>query len=164
MEDIHFLKMTEADLSKVLDIYNGYVLNSTATFHTQALSTEEMREIVFFAEDRYGTFLIKRGEEICGYVLLCPFKKREAYNRTAEVTVYLKENLVGRGIGSLAIDYIEAFAKVKGIQELIAIICGENTSSIKTFEKKGYIQCAHYYRVGCKFGRLLDVVSYQKHL
>jgi L-amino acid N-acyltransferase YncA len=46
----------------------------------------------------------------------------------------------------------------------VASISAENTSSIRLSQQMGYEQCAHYKQVGEKFGRLVDVVEYQKIL
>lgn len=155
-------ELREEHLQTVLDIYNDYVTNTTATFHTGELSLAEMREIVFFDSDRYKAFVIMETGSICGYVILTQFKKREAYNGTAEITVYLRHDCIGQGYGSLAVQFIEKLAKEKGYHALLAGICGENSKSIKLFERNGYIKCAHYKEVGRKFGRLLDVVYYEK--
>lgn len=165
MNEVVFEEIREEHLPQVLDIYTYYVLNTTATFHTQPLSAAEMRELVFFERPPYQTFVIldspqERG--ISGYVILTQYKKREAYNQTAEVTVYLKPDCIGRGLGSLALRHIEKYARERGIHALVATICGENAKSIHLFTRNGYFQCAHYREVGRKFGQLLDSVAYQK--
>jgi L-amino acid N-acyltransferase YncA len=164
MDDLRFEEMQEKYLPEVLEIYNYYVVNTTATFHAKPLSLDEMRELVFFENPKYKTFVMIENTHICGYVLLTQHKKREAYDGTAEVTVYLKPNSIGKGLGSLAIKYMEEVAKQHQIHVLVATICGENTRSIKLFDKNGYAKCAHYREVGEKFGQLLDVVAYQKIL
>jgi phosphinothricin acetyltransferase len=162
MSAYRFEEMSEVYLSGVLEIYNHYVLHSTATFHMHLLAVDEMREIVFFHNPKYQTFVILKNNDLQGYVLLTQYKKREAFDGTAEVTIYLKPDCTEKGIGSLALKYIEAVAKRVGIHTLIAIICGENSQSIRLFEKNGYFKCAHYKEVGRKFDRLLDIVDYQK--
>jgi phosphinothricin acetyltransferase len=141
-----------------------YVLNTTATFHARTLSKNEMQELVCFDNSKYKTFVMIEQGEVRGYVIMSPYKKREAYNDTAEVAVYLKHDKLGRGLGSLAVNYIEDYARSQSIHALIATICGENIRSIRAFEKNGYEKCAHYKEVGQKFGKLLDVVAYQKIL
>ena len=83
---------------------------------------------------------------------------------SAEITVYLKPGDTGKGIGTQAVRHIEAIAKTRAIHSLIAVICGENTQSIRLFEQNGYHQCARYREIGQKFGRMLDVCCYQKIL
>jgi L-amino acid N-acyltransferase YncA len=164
MGNYHCREMEERYLDAVHQIYTYYVLNTTATFHARPLTREEMREIVFFNSERYKTFVICAGDELCGYVLLTQHKKREAYDGTAEVTVYLQPELIGQGLGSMALRHIEAYARDQRLHVLVATITGENEKSIGLFAKNGYTQCAHYREVGQKFGRLLDVVAYQKIL
>jgi phosphinothricin acetyltransferase len=154
--------MEEKYLDEVLKIYTHYILNTTATFHAYPLTREEMKEIVFFDNEKYKTFVIGKENEVCGYVLITQHKTREAYDGTAEVTVYLQPAFIGRGIGTTAIRYIEEYAKKHELHVLVATICGDNEASIRLFAKNGYIKCAHYKEVGQKFGQLLDIVGYQK--
>jgi L-amino acid N-acyltransferase YncA len=162
MNSIQFGELKDADIRAVLEIYNYYVLNTTVTFHSHALTESEMRKIVFFDLPKYRTFAIWDENGICGYVILTRFKEREAYDGTAEVTVYLKQGFTGKGIGTLALRYIEGYAKTRDIHVLIASIAGNNEASIRLFLKNGYTECAHYREVGMKFGKLLDVVACQK--
>ncbi|MBP2652157.1 MAG: bar 1 [Firmicutes bacterium] len=162
MGNYYFEEMNEAYLDEVLQIYTHYVLTSTATFHSQPLTKEDMRKIVFFDNPKYKTYVIRQEHTICGYVLITQHKKREAYDTTAEVTIYLKSDFVKLGIGSLALGHIEAYAKTQGIHALVATICWSNTGSIRLVEKHGYSKCAHYKEVGKKFGKYLDLVAYQK--
>lgn len=157
-----FQKMEEQYLSEVRDIYNFYVRNSTATFQIEELTLSQMRELVFFNDPKYQAYVIMADEVLCGYVILTQFKKREAYDETAELTIYLKQEYTGRGIGSRAVSFIEKVAAERNIHVLIASISGENTSSISLFEKQGYIKCGHFKEAGRKFGRRIDVVYYQK--
>ena len=64
----------------------------------------------------------------------------------------------------MTLKMMEQVARSNGIKVLIGIISGENQPSIRLFEKCGYEKCGHYRQVGEKFGRLLDVVSYEKIL
>lgn len=162
MENYYFTEMKEQHLADVLAIYTHYVLNTSASFHTKVPSQKEMRDIVFFSAQKYKTFVILSDDTLCGYVLITQHKKREAYDTTAEVTVYLHPNYAGKGLGSKAIEYIEKFAKTKDLHVLVATICGQNEASIRLFEKNGYQKCAHYKEVGQKFGQFLDIVAYQK--
>jgi phosphinothricin acetyltransferase len=99
-----------------------------------------------------------------GYVILTQYKVREAYKRTAEVTIYLKSDCIGKGLGSQAIEYIENYSKSLNLHVLIATICGENSKSINLFAHSNYVKCAHFKEVGTKFNQVLDIVSYQKIL
>ncbi len=164
MTEVKFVEITENYLPKVREIYNYYIQNSTATFHIQPLTLGEMRQLVFYNDPRFKTFVIFDHDQLCGYCILARYREREAYSITAGATLYLKPGFTGKGIGSEALRFLEKLARQKGFHSLIGGICGENTASIKLFEKNGYTKCAHYKEVGKKFGRLLDVVHFQKLL
>ena len=58
----------------------------------------------------------------------------------------------------------EKVAISKQIKVIVASISGENTASMKLFERRGYDKCAHYKEVAEQFDRLLDIVDYEKIL
>ena len=154
----------EEHLAEIRHIYNYYVLNTTATWHTTAMKADEISRLVTSDNKRYKTFVVSDANGVCGYVSIREFKPREAYSDTAEIGIYFKEECCGKGLGRKALQYLEEYAKSAGIHVLIATISGENTGSIRLFEKYGYIKCAHFREVGHKFGRRLDAVAYQKIL
>lgn len=154
----------EEFLPELTAIYNYYVLNTTVTFHAKEISISGMREILFDEDPRFSSYTIFEGDELCGYCILSHFKKREAYDSTAEVTVYLKTGYERRGIGTFAVRRLEEAAAQNGFHSLLAVICEENKGSIGLFSSLGYEKCAHYREVGTKFGRFLDVVCLQKIL
>lgn len=160
--NIKLIDLKESDLKTVKEIYDYYIVNSTATFHTDLITIEELESIIPIAHPKYKSFLIDYEGETCGYCYISQYKKRQAYDRTAEITIYLKPNFSGKGIGKEAMRLLETIAKDNGISVLIGIISGDNQVSIGLFEKCGYEKCAHFKQVGEKFNQLLDVVAYQK--
>jgi phosphinothricin acetyltransferase len=159
---VKYFDLKEADFPIVKEIYDYYVLNSTATFHKEKVSIQELKESILIFHPKYKSFLISYDGVICGFCYISQFKKRQAYDRTAEITIYLKPEFFGKGIGSKTIKMLEKKACESGIKVLIGIITGENQPSIKLFEKCGFEKCGHYKEVGEKFDKILDVVSYQK--
>ena len=162
MENISFRPYKETDLQELLEIYSYYILNSTATCTISPISLDQMRQIVTPESSRYKTFVILYDGEICGYCLFTRFKTREAYDISGEVTIYLKQGYLGKGIGSKAIELIEKEAKLAQIHALIALVSSENNSSKRLFEKNGYIKCAEFKEVALKFGRMFGLVCFQK--
>ena len=163
-ENITFKDMTGEYVDAAAALYNRYVLETTATFHTEPLSASDMRGLLFFDNSSFRSFAILDGGVFCGYLILSAYKCRDAYNTTAEVTVYLDGTRTGRGIGTLALRHAQTYAEAEGFHALLGIICGENAPSIRLFEKNGYERCGLLKEVGVKFGRRLDVVIYEKIL
>ena len=161
---VEFSPVKETDLSAILAIYNHYILNSTATFHSEKLSEKDLREFLFLSHPRYPSFLITENGEMIGYCFLTQYKKRQAYDRSAELSIYLKQGYTGKGIGLAALSHLEAAAKEAGIHVLVGTICGENQASIRLMEKAGFSKCAHLKNIGEKFEKVLDVVMYEKEI
>lgn len=161
---VTFSEIRESDLPLVKEIYDWYIANSTATFHTEPIRIDQLREFLYIDHALYKSYLIRDNDEVVGYCFLTYYKKRQAYDRTAEVTIYLKHDHCKKGLGRIALEMLEAQAKKLGIKNLLGIITGDNTGSIALFEKLGYFKCAHFRNVGEKFGRILDVVGYQKEI
>lgn len=162
--DIKFIPFTEDYIEAARDIYNYYVRNTTATFHTEDISYDEMKGILFHPDKRYKTFGIFCEEKLIGYILTVPFKNRGAFRRSGEVTIYLSPQSGGKGIGTKALNFIEEESRKSEIKVLLAVISGENQQSKVLFQKCGYEKCAHFKGVGEKFGRVLDLVCFQKEL
>lgn len=161
---VEFPPVEEGDLPAIKEIYDHYILNSTATFHSRPIPVTELKEILGISLRKYPAFTIRAGGRIIGYCFLARYKNREAYDRTAELSVYLKPEFTGRGIGLLALNRLEEAAGKSGIRVLIGTLCGENRASIRLMESAGYTRAAHLRNVGEKFGNVLDVVIYQKEI
>lgn len=162
--DIQFREMTDEDLSEVKVIYDWYVKNSTATFHTEPIGVDELNEFIYINHSLYKSYMIEIGNKTAGYCFLTNYKKRQAYDRTAEVTIYLAPEHRKNGIGKTALAHLEMKAKEHGLKNLIGIITGDNGASIALFERSGFSKCAHFKNVGEKFNKILDVVAFQKEI
>lgn len=162
---INFLPVEEKHVEAIKDIYNHYVLNTTVTFHSELLDNDEMRGILFFKNKRFVSYaIVDSSSSVIGYVILGYYKPRQAYDYTAEVTIYLHPDKTGNGIGNQAMNFIEKIAREREFHALLGVICSENEASIKLFRKFGYWECANFKEVGQKYNRLLDVVVYEKIL
>ena len=158
------MDIREEDLGIVKDIYDYYIENTTATYYTNKVSIEELKGFIPVQHKKYKSFLIKVDKECCGFCYISHYNKRPAYDRTAEVTLYLRPEYTGKGIGKLALDHLESVAKQHGISVLIGIISEDNIHSQKAFQNSGYEKCGHLREVGEKFNKILDVVFYSKIL
>jgi len=162
--NIEFKPITTKNISQALTIYNWYVLNSTATFHLDTVTNEELKKMVSVGHSKYQSHLILFDGQVCGFCYLSQFRYKEAYDKSAEITLYLDKDFSGKGIGKSTISYLENIAKENDINNLIAVITANNSASIALFEKNDYLKVGHLKNIGEKFGKTLDVVSYQKEI
>lgn len=164
MIDIEFQEITENDYDFILKVYNYYIENSTATFHTKKVGVNELKKTLPYRQSLYTTYIILYKNVPCGYCYINYWKPRQAYKISAEISLYIMPKFQGKGIGSETISFLEKGAKQKGIKNLLGVITEENTSSVALFSKLGYHKVSHLKNIGEKFGRLLDVVTYQKEI
>jgi phosphinothricin acetyltransferase len=161
---IEFDELTERDFEFIKEIYDYYIEHSTATYYTEKISIEELKRFIPCQDEKYKSYMINVENECFGFCYFSRYKQRQAYDRTAEISIYLKPGCTGLGIGNITLPYLEMVAGKNGISVLIGIISGDNVNSIKLFERNGYERCGHFKQIGEKFNQVLDVVSYQKIL
>lgn len=73
-----------------------------------------------------------------------------------------RHDAVGRGFGSIRYEELCPRLADKGFHALIGGIALPNAASIRLHEKFGFRQVAQFPEVGFKFGRWIDVGSWQR--
>lgn len=159
---VNFKPMRTSDLQEVKQIYDWYILNTLYTFHSERIRIEQLKEFIYTNHPVYKSFMIYFFDDLAGYCFLTNYKKRQAYNCTAELSIYLKPEFCGLGIGGAALRQLEISAKEVGLQNIIAMISWANKSSIALFRNSGYSKCAHFKNMGEKFNKSLDLLAFQK--
>lgn len=159
-----FRPLAAGDMADVARIYNHYVTHTTVSFHIAPRTKGEMTAMLLHRGEPFGAYaLIEEGKWI-GYCALVPFSGREAYAVTAELSLYLEPEARRKGYGQAMLDFLENEAANKGFVSLMARVTAENTASVGLFDKNGYKRAGYFEKVGCKFGKLLDVIAFQKVL
>lgn len=161
---IKFQLARKGDLPVIAEIYNYYSLHTTATFHDGDITPAELSRDFPPGDPVYRAYLILDDEDVLGYCGIRRYKNVRAYDRTAEISIYLKPEYTGRGIGKIALSFLEDHARRAGIRVILGTATGENRASTRLFEAAEYSRCAHLRNVGEVAGKVLDVVMYQKEL
>ncbi|MFN7338365.1 MAG: GNAT family N-acetyltransferase, partial [bacterium] len=86
------------------------------------------------------------------------FYGRVAYQKTAEVSLYISPDYQGRGIGKLLVEYALNCCPKLGISNLICIIFAHNQASIRLFEKFGFQRWGYLPQIAALDDFLADVV------
>ena len=159
-----FVPATGADLPAIKEIYDHYILSTTATFHEAPVPVDGLPAYVPVGDPRHPSLVVRSGGAVVGFCACSPYKRRSAYDRTAELSVYLRPGWTGRGLGTAALARLEDAAAAAGLRVLIGTVCAENDAGIELMERSGYARCGCLRGVGEKFGRVLDVVIFQKEL
>lgn len=148
------------DCTAIANIYNEYVLNSTATFETEVVTIEEMYRRIDAISCNYPYFVYEENGNVVGYCYAHAWKERAAYSKTLETTIYVENDSQGKGIGLKLLKHLIEECRTLGYEVLVACITAENTTSCDFHRKMGFKQVSLFEKVGIKFGRHLDVVDY----
>jgi phosphinothricin acetyltransferase len=90
-----------ADLPRLTEIYNHYVINTPVTFDLEPYTVE--RRAAWFEQfaltGRHRLVVAEEEELVLGYAGTTRFRPKAAYDTTVETTVYSCHEAVGKGIG-----------------------------------------------------------------
>jgi phosphinothricin acetyltransferase len=145
------------DAAQVAEIYNYYIKNTHQTFETEPLSADDMRARIIEFSANYPYVVAEEDGKIYGYAYATQFKMRQAYEFSAEVSIYVKADEKQKGIGSQLYDQLFAELRQTDIHALVAGISLPNDGSVRFHEKLGFEKVAHFKEVGYKLGRWVDV-------
>ena len=166
MTDLLVRDASEADLPRINEIYNHYVLTSPATFDIEPITAQQRRAWFarFATSGRHRLFVAEERGNVLGYADSHQFRDRKAYDTTVETTVYCAPEATGRGIGRLL--YAALFDALRG-EDLRTAVAGmtlPNAGSAALHERFGFTLAGVMHDVGRKFDRYWDVAWYEKRL
>ena len=149
--------VTPADCNAICDIYNYYIRNSTISFEEQAVSVPEMEKRIREVTAYYPWFVWEDAGEILGYAYANKWKERTAYRFSAELSIYIKHGLEGKGMGTVLIARLLEELKKTDIHFLLSGITLPNDRSVALHEKFGFTKAAQFHEIGYKHDKWLDV-------
>ena len=112
-------------------------------------------------------YLVAEGGDgaVLGYAYASAYRPRAAYRNTAEHSVYVRHDLVGRGVGRLLLAALLARCEALGVRQMVAVVGDSaNLGSVRLHEAFGFRRIGTLSAVGRKHGRWLDTVLLQRAL
>jgi len=159
VRDLSIRPAARADLPRLTEIYNHYVVNTPVTFDIEPY-TVERRETWFSqfgATGRYRLFVAEERGMVIGYAGTTRFRPKAAYETTVETTIYCAPEAVGKGIGGRL--YTVLFDSLSGedIRRFVAGYTLPNPASAALHARFGFKPVGVFTENGRKFGRYWDV-------
>jgi phosphinothricin acetyltransferase len=151
----------EKDAGAICSIYNYYISNTYFTFEEDILSRHIIKERIWQVTKHFPWLVCEIDGEIVGYAYATSWKARSAYRFTAESTVYLKHDFVGKGVGTQLYQNLIEQLRKSGFHCILATISLPNDASIGFHRKFGFTETGIIREVGLKFNRRIDVGIYQ---
>src|SRR5579864_3913562 len=174
MSEVIIRPAVRADLPRVTEIYNHYVVHSAITFDVEPYTVE--RRAAWFEQfapaGRYRLLVAEQRAEdaagesgrVIGYAGTTRFRPKAAYDTTVETTIYCAPEAKSKGLGRRL--YAELFAAIAGedINRIVAGYALPNPASAALHARFGFKQIGMFTQVGRKFGRYWDVVWSERPL
>jgi phosphinothricin acetyltransferase len=151
---------TEADLQRILDIYNDAILTTTATWDEAPWTMERRREWWkdHAADPTTPVLVADCAGEVAGFSYLSWYRPKSGYRFTREDTVYVDPLFHGQGLGRALLGALMDEARRLGMHAVIASIEASNEASIALHRSFGFEMVGTEREVGFKFNRWLDSV------
>ena len=168
MADFKVRDAVAADLPPIVDLHNAWIPTRTITW-TEELDTLEQRTVWFERQRRLSLPVLVADDagNILGFTCYEHFRgegKWPGYRATAELSIHVREDAWGRGVGRALIEELIERARDAGIHVLVAAIDSQNEASLHFHQRLGFVEVARMPETGQKFGRWLDLVLMQRIL
>jgi phosphinothricin acetyltransferase len=150
------------DLDSITEIYNEAIIKTIATFDTEPKTYEDQKKWFDDHESKNPILVAELNGVIVGWASLSKWSDRCAYSDTAEISLYVREEYQGKGIGRRLIETIIKEGEKTGLHTIIARITEGNEPSLHLHRSVGFTHIGIMKEVGKKFGKRQDVHLMQK--
>ena len=157
---------TPVDLPAIQSIYAHHVLHGLASYEEVPPDVDEMRRRFAEVTQRGLPYLVAvSGGTVVGYGYCTLFRTRSAYRFVLEDSVYVRDGMLGKGIGRALLTVLIDQCTVLGYRQMIAVIGDSgNAGSIGLHASLGFLRSGNLRSTGFKFGRWVDTVLMQRPL
>ncbi len=140
------------------EIYNHYIQHTATTFETRPMTVAQRRE--WFDLHTGGPYQLwvvapEEGPAI-GWAESGRYRPRPAYNSTIEVSVYLRPEAVGQGLGGRLYRALFDSIAREPLHRAIAVIALPNAASVAFHTRWGFREAGRLPEVGWKLGQYWD--------
>lgn len=159
------------DAAALLAIYAPYVEQTAITFEYEVPSLEEFQGRIAHTLRRYPYLVAEENGEILGYAYTGPFGKRAAYSWAVETSIYLRQEIRGKGLGKRLYQALEDVSCAQHVQSLYACIAYPDAddahlsgNSVAFHAHLGYTTVGRFPHCGYKFGTWYNMTWMEKTL
>lgn len=161
------------DAPALLEIYRPYVEATAISFETSTPTPGEFEWRIRTTLQKYPWLVaLDEDESPVGYAYASAFKGRAAYDWSVETSIYLRQDIRGRGLGRLLYEALERELARMGIRNLNACIaCTDRpddpyltNGSVRFHERMGYRTVGTFHDCGFKLGRWYSMLWMEKML
>lgn len=152
----------ESDLPELLAIYNYEVLNGVATLDLHEKTLEDRQKWFLAHTGSHRIIVAEIDGKAVGYASLSPYREKEAYKSTVELSIYVDVDFRQRGIAkALMGEILEIARNDKSLHNVVSVITSGNEASEKLHKDFGFTYCGTLREVGFKHGEYRDIDNFE---
>ena len=172
MEDLTIRNAVTEDAEALLQIYAPYVCETAISLEYEAQSLKEFSDRIKNISSRFPYLVLCKNDIPIGYAYASTFHARAAYDRSVELSIYIKSDCRGNGYGKVLYQKLEEELKNRGFAVMYACITASSrnpdkyltSASILFHEKLGFENAGYFKNCAQKFGLWYNMVYMQKNL
>ncbi len=153
-----------SDAEVLVKIYNPYIKETTVTYEYEEISAEEFRARMEAVMPRYPYIVAEEKGEVLGYAYGSPYHVRAAYQWDCDLSVYVRKDARGKGIGKVLFSKLLDILTKQGYVNAYSFIDSPNPMSEAIHKKFGFAEIGCLHKAGFKFGRWLDMKLWGKRI
>lgn len=154
----------QTDLESILSIYNQGIEDRIATLEVEPKDMDYMTKWFENHNGRYRAFVAQVDGEVVGWGSLQPYSHRCAYAGVAELSVYIRRDSRGKGVGQKLLAALEDFAKANDFHKLVLGTFPFNQNGQGLYKKMGFREVGTFKNQGKIDGKWVDVMWMEKLL
>lgn len=162
---INIRQAEKKDVSRILEIVNYEILNSTVVYDYKERTYEQQLEW-FEQKQIHGMPIIVAEDKnrVIGFGTYGIFRPWAAYKFSVEHSIYVDKDSRAHGIGKRLLTKLIEMAKENGFHTMIAGVDCSNERSVGFHKKFGFEEIGTFKEVGYKFDKWLDLKFLQLFL
>lgn len=161
--DVVVVRLAESsDAAEVAAIVNHYIAHSTSNFRTEPQTAAEWEHDIAEYGSRYPWLAAEYEGAIVGLAYAKPWNARQAYDWTAEATVYVAAGRRGRRVGSTLYRELLKRLESQGFRSVMAQVASPNAGSEALHAAFGFELVGTIKDAGYKHGEWRDVGLWQR--
>ena len=162
MSELQIRRAVIDDVQECLIIYNYEVEHGVATLDLEPRTLEEWHEWYNAHSDEHHPIIVGTIDSVVvGYASLSPYRTKDAFKSTVELSIYIHQEYRGKGVASKLMAHILEHAKeTETLHTVVSVITAGNAASTALHERFGFTYCGLTPQVGFKHGKYQDTETY----
>lgn len=155
---------TPGDSEALRAVYAPYVEGTAVSFEYEVPGADEFRRRVEEVLAFYPYLVAERAGEVVGFAYAHRHAERAAFDWNAELSVYLRADACGRGLGRRLYTTLMTLVQEQGVRNVYGLVRSPNPASERLHESLGFSLAGTWHRTGYKLGAWHDLLLYEKAL